>query len=242
MHYIDNLSEGWFNISEYFSVALSIEYVLVTHMESQGIIYYITAPGVPLDPKLLELFHRAIQFKELNLPVVEGEIEQATLQGKYLITRAGKSVWTTIIINQKPTRFTREALHSFGIKFESRYGREVKNLYTKLQGDISVFKQDSATRESVEGIIDEVFHLNLALPHKLGFPTGKKLSARTKKIWDMAESMAHQTKGYVLLGNLFTEVKKQDFDGKEITDSIYNLVEAGYLIPLSIEEFKRKFS
>ena len=230
-------------MSEYFTVALSIEYILVLHMESKDLIYYTVAPGIEFNPKLLELFRRAIQFKELDLPTAEGEIEQATLQGKYLVSRAGKNTWVTIIINQKPTRFTREALHSFSIKFESRYGRECRHLYTKFSGDISVFRQDSVTRESVDGIINEVFHMNLTLPHKLGFPTGKKLSKTTKKIWNMSEDLAHETKGYVLLGDLFTKAKKEfGFDSKDITDSIFNLVEAKYLNPISLEEFKQKFS
>ncbi|MHA1148938.1 MAG: hypothetical protein ACTSR8_11930 [Promethearchaeota archaeon] len=201
------------------------------------------APGVEFDPKLLELFRRAIQFKELDLPGVEGEIEQATLEGKYLVTRAGQLIWVTLIINQKPTRFTREALHSFSIKFENRYGREVRHLYTKFHGDISVFREASMTRESVDGILDEVFHMNLTLPHKLGFPTGKKLSSKTKKIWNLAEDLAHKTKGYILLGSLFTEAKKNfGFDNKDITDSIFNLVQAQYLLPISLEDFKTKFS
>lgn len=210
-------------------------------MESEGIIYYTTAPGIELDPQLFEKFRRAIQFKEIDLPNAEGEIEQATLEGKYLVTRAGTLIWTTLIINQKPTRFVREALHSFGIKFESRYGREVKNLYTKYQGDVSVFKQSSTTRESVEGIVDEVFHLNLTLPHKLGFPTGRKMSKATQKVWELAEDLAHKNKGFVLLGNLFNEAKRvHGYENKEITDSIYNLVQYNYLNPMTLDQFKSK--
>lgn len=213
-------------------MALSIEYLLITHMESSGIVYYITAPGVDLDPKLIELFRRAIQFKELDLPSAEGEIEQATLEGKYLVTRAGKMIWVTIIINQKPSRFTREALHSFSIKFENRYGREVRHLYTKFKGDISVFKRDSTTRESVDGIIDEVFHLNLTLPHKLGFPTGRKLSKTQQKVFELAEDIAHKSRGNVFLGELLVEAKKKfGLDNKDITDSIWQLVEWGYFMP-----------
>ncbi len=202
----------------------------------------MTAPGIDLDPKLFENFRRAIQFKEIDLPNADGEIEQATLGGKYLVTRAGQLVWTTLIINQKPGRFTREAIHSFGIKFESRFGRELKYLYSKYQGNVGIFKEATTTRESVEGIIDEVFHLNLTLPHKLGFPTGRKMSKKTQKVWELAEDLAHKSKGHILLGNLFTEVKKlYSYDNKDITDSIYNLVQYRYLNPMTLEQFKRKF-
>jgi len=206
-------------------------------MESNGVIYYVTAPGIDVDADLLMKFNRAIQFKELDLPVAEGEIEQATLEGKYLVTRAGKWTWITIIINQKPSRFTREAIHSFSIKFENRYGREIKHLYTKFKGDISVFKRASDTRESVDGIIDEVFHLSLTLPHKLGFPTGKKLDKTTKKIWQLAEDLAHKTRGKILLGNLFSEARKEfGYDNKDITDSIWALIEANYLMPIPLDK------
>ncbi|MFO8019720.1 MAG: hypothetical protein R6U96_13925 [Promethearchaeia archaeon] len=230
-------------MSEYFSVALSIEYILITHQESEGIIYYQTAPGVELDPKLIELFRRAIQFEELDMPAAEGEIEQATLEGKYLVTRAGKMVWVTLIINEKPTRFTREALHSFSIKFENRYAKEIKYLYSKFKGNIQIFRQESATRESVDGLINEVFKLNLSLPHKLGFPTGKKMTRGTKKIWNLAEDMAHDTKGAIFLGELFSKAKKNlKYDNKSITDSIINLVDASYLKPMSLERYKQRYS
>jgi hypothetical protein len=206
-------------------------------MESQGVIYYIAAPGIEFSPKLLENFNRAIQFKELDLPIAEGEIEQATLEGKYLVTRAGKWVWTTIIINQKPTRFTREAIHSFTIKFENRWGREIKHLYTKFKGDISIFKQDSMTRESVDSVIDEVFHLSLTLPHKLGFPTGKKIGSKCTKIWQLAEDLAHKTRGKILLGNLFSEAKKAlQYDNKDITDCIWELIQINYLMPIPLDK------
>lgn len=212
-------------------------------MESKGVIYYTTAPGIELDLQLFEKYRRALQFNEIDLPAAEGEIEQATLEGKYLVTRAGNHTWTTLIINQKPTRFTREAIHSFSIKFENRYGREIKHLYTKFQGDIEIFKQASNTRENVEGLIDEVFHLNLTLPHKLGFPTGRKMSKRTQKIWELAEDLAHKSKGFILLGNLFTEAKKRHgYDNKDITDSIYNLVQYNYLNSITLEDFQKKFS
>jgi len=209
-------------------------------MESKGVIYYTTTPGIDFDPELIKLFRRAIEFKELDLPLAEGEIEQATLEGKYLVTRAGKYTWTTLIINQKPTRFTREAVHAFSIKFENRYGREIRHLYTKFHGDITVFRRDSVTRESVDGIINEVFHLSLVLPHKLGFPTGKKMSSKTKKIWETAEDLSHKSRGRILLGNLFSEVKKKyNMDNKDITDSIYNLVAANFFMPVPIEQLKK---
>ena len=93
------------------------------------------------------------------------------------------------------------------------------------------------TRESVDGIIDEVFHLSLTLPHKLGFPTGKRLDSTTKKIWELAEDLAHQTRGKLLLGNLFAEAKKAfGFDNKDITDSIWQLIQANYLMPIPLEQ------
>lgn len=228
-------------MSQYFAVAISIEYVIITHMESKLILYYTVAPGVDIDLELIELFRRAIQFKEVELPTNEGNIAQATLKGKYLITRAGDFTWVTLIINQKPTRFTREAIHSFGIKFENRFGREIKHFYTKFKGEVKIFKEDNFGRQSVDGIINEVLHLSFALPHRIQFPTGKKMSKSTKKIWEIAEDLA-RGKRFILLGELFSRAKKETGeDTVSITDSIYNLVEVKYLTPIDMEDFLQNY-
>jgi hypothetical protein len=228
-------------MSQYFGVAISIEYVVITHMESKQIIYYTQAPGIKFEIELIEHFRRAVQFKEIDLPISDGDIAQATLKGKYLITRAGNFTWVTLVINQKPTRFTREALHSFGIKFENRFGREVKHFYTKFKGDISIFKEDSFGRQSVDGIINEVLHLTFALPHKLRFPT-KKMSKRTAKIWEICEDLA-RGKRYILLGEVLTRAKTElGDDPVGITDSIYNLVQAKFLVPIPMDEFMKDYA
>ena len=136
-------------------------------MDSKGIIFYTAAPWVKRDPELIELFRNSVQIKDIDLPLIEGEMEVATLKGKYLLTRAGKMVWISLIINQKPTLFTREGLNWFSILFEKDYEKEIANLYTEFQGDISIFSTDIVHRKSVYDILDEVFHYSLTLPHKL---------------------------------------------------------------------------
>ncbi|MHA1733163.1 MAG: hypothetical protein ACTSU5_14545 [Promethearchaeota archaeon] len=218
-----------------FATSISIEYVIVLHKESNGIIYYHVAPGVEFDPSFLESFKRAIEFDEIEMPGPEADITQATLKGKFVITRAGKLVYVAIVINKKPDRFTREAVHSFGIKFESRWGREIRTLYGELGGDVSIFKQDSPRRGSADKLVEEVFHLSLALPHKLGLPTFK-MKGLTKRVWGVAEDLA-RGKRYILLGDLLTtarEVLRKNVH--DISDEIFTLRQQGAIIPIPLEE------
>lgn len=218
-----------------FATSISIEYVIVLHKESNGIIYFTVAPGVEFKPALLENFRRAIEFDEIEMPGPEGDISQATLKGKFLVIRSGKQVYTAIMINKKPDRFTREALHAFGIKFESRWGREIRTLYSELGGDVSVFKRDTERRGNADKLVEEVFRLSLALPHKLGLPT-QKLKRLTKKVWEVAEELA-RGKRFILLGDLLTTAR--EVLGKrqqDISECIFTLVQMGLIIPIPMEE------
>ena len=160
-------------MSSYFGVSISTEYVIAIHKESKGIIYIENAPGIDFDAKLIEKFRRAINFEEVELPTSDGDIKQSSIKGKYVVIRGGNMIYSVAIINQKPNRFTREALHSFGIRFESRWGREIKHFYDDYDGDTKIFHEASDTRASVDDLVEEVFHLTLSLPHKLGLPLEK---------------------------------------------------------------------
>jgi len=175
------------------------------------------------------------------LPLEEGSIEQATLEGKYLITRAGKMIWTTIITNQKPIIIARETLNSFCFRFEKLYKQELKNLYTEFNGDISIFQRTSLYKVSVDMIVDDEFHLQHTLPYKLGSTKGKDISSKTKKILQLAKDIAHKNKGLILLGTLFTEASHiLNFDNVEIAVLINNLVENEILMPIPLEDIKKK--
>ena len=227
-------------MSEYLSLALSIEYIVITHRESREIIYYKTAGE--FDPDILDMFRSSVQYEILDLPSEEGEIEQATLEGKYLITRAGKLVWITLILKYKPIRFTREILKFFCKLFENQYEREIQELYTKFEGDISVFRKDPYSRQSLNKEMEDIFHLYLTLPFKIGSTRRKKLPPKAKKIYQFAKVLAHKEKGQILLDNLFTEVSKSfKLSNEEIADLIYALVETEALLTISKEESKKKF-
>ncbi|MFX1314718.1 MAG: hypothetical protein ACFE9T_02560 [Promethearchaeota archaeon] len=218
-------------MSEYFTIALSIEYIIITHKESKGIIYYTTA-GVFV-PELIDLFRDSIQFGILDFPVEEGRIEQATLKGKYLITRAGKMIWVTLILNEKPIPFARELLGFFCTIIEGQYGKEIKDLYNHFKGDISIFQKNSRNKENITQIVEEVFHLSLTYPHQIGISKGKKVSLNTKKVFELAKSLAHKTKGVVSLSELFTEATKVlEFEKNEIANAIFYLVQKDFLLPI----------
>lgn len=219
---------------------MSIEYVVITHKESCEVIYYKTAGA--FDPDFLDIFRSSIQYKILDLPLEEGAIEQATLEGKYLITRAGKLVWITLILKYKPIRFTRDVLRFFSKLFENQYEKEILELYTKFKGDISIFRKDPYSKQSLNKEIEDIFHLNLTLPFKIGTTRGKKIPPKAKKIFQFAKALAHKTKSEILLEKLFAEVSKSfKLNNEEIADLIYSLVENEVILPIIREESKKRF-
>ena len=162
-----------------------------------------------------------------------GEIEQATLEGRYLITRSGRMIWITLILNKLPTLFTREVLKFFCELFENQYNREIYGLYTNFQGDISIFRRGSKSKQSVEILIQEVFHLYLTLPFKLDSPKGKKCSSKSKKVIQFAKVFARKTKGKIFLEGLFNEVSENfKMSNEEIAGIIFELVQKEVLLPI----------
>ena len=225
-------------ISEYFSLAMSLEYLIITHRDSQGIIYIKSAN---LDPQFIELFRKAINDRVIDFPEIEGEFEHATFEGKYILTRAGKKIWISIFINQKPSRHTREALNLFSIEFENHYGGRIKNLYTLFKGDISIFQRESITKTTIDEIIESVFHLNFKLPHKLAAMKGKTLSDESKKLYGIAKHIAK--KKILMLEDLLHDSKeKLNYNTDEIIYLINDLIENELLIPIFPEKMEEQFS
>jgi hypothetical protein len=178
----------------------------------------------------------------IDLPLEQAEIEQATLEGKYLISRAGKMVWITLILNKIPTLFTREILKFFCELFEGQFEDEILNLYTNFQGDISIFRKQSRSKQSVENIIEDVFHLYLTLPFKIGSTKGIKFSSKSKRVYQIAKELSHETKGYFSLESLFTKINDSlEIKNNEIADLIFELIQSKVLLTVSSEKRKRKF-
>lgn len=230
-------------ISDYFSLALSIEYLIITHRDSHGIIYIKSASEIGLDPQFIELFRTAIEEGLIEFPEIEGEFEHATFEGEYILTRAGKTIWITIFINQKPTRYTREALNLFSIEFENHFGGRVRNLYTRFKGDISIFLQESITKKTVEDIIEDTFHLSLKLPYKIGSTKGKKLSPESKKIFNISKHLARKAKKVINLEDLFNEAKgKLNYNDDDIIFFITDLIKDEILIPIFPDKMEEQLT
>ena len=230
-------------ISEYFSLAMSLELIIITHRDSKGIIYIKTAYGIGLDPQFIELFRTAINDGVIDFPEIEGEFEHATFEGKYILTLAGKKIWTTIFINQKPSRHTREALNLFSKDFENHFGGRIRNLYTSFKGDVSIFHQESITKKTVEGIIEDTFHLSLKLPYKLGSTKGKKMLDESKKLFSIAKNISRKTKKIINLEDLLHNAKqKLDYNTDEIIYLMNDLIENEFLIPIFPEKIEEQFS
>ncbi len=225
-------------MSSSFTTAVSLEYLICIHKESKGIIYYLTAPGVEVDPAFMENFKRSLEFEEIELPGAEGDITQATIKGKFAVIRSGKFEYVTVILNKNPDRFTREALHAFGIKFSSRWARELKTLYTDLNGDVSVFKQRTTMGGNVDDLAEDSFHLSLAMPHKLGMPT-EKFKGLTKTVWNTAEELA-RGKQYILLGELLSVCKERTDKGEaSIGAEIFSLIQKSALIAIKEKDLAK---
>ena len=230
-------------ISEYFSLAMALEYLIITHKESKGIIYIKPSYGFELDPQFIELFRTAINDGAINFPEIEGEFEHATFEGKYILTLAGKKLWITIFLNQKPTRLTREALNLFSKEFENHFGGKVRNLYSRFQGDISIFHQESITKKTVEEIIDDTFHLCLKLPYKLGPTKGKKIIEDSKKILNLAKHLSRKAKKIINLEDLLHDAEEKfDYNTDEIIYLISDLIENELLLPIFPEKIEEQFS
>ncbi|MBY8992411.1 MAG: hypothetical protein KGD58_16815 [Candidatus Lokiarchaeota archaeon] len=151
-------------------------------------------------------------------------------------------IWITLILSKIPTLFTREILKFFCEIFEGQYENEIANLYTKLQGDISIFRKQSKSKQNVEDIIEDVFHLYLTLPFKIGSTKGKKLSSKSKKVYQIAKTLSHTTKGNYSLERLFNEIVDSiKLDKEEIAELIFELVQNKVLLAVSLEKRKRKF-
>lgn len=186
------------------------------------------------------MLRSSVQYEILDLPLDEGGIEQATLEGKYLITRAGKLVWITLILKHRPIVYTREVLKFCCKLFENLYEREIQELYTHFEGDISIFHKDPYSKQSLDKMIDDLFHLYLAFPFKIGSSRGKKISSNAKKVLQFAKVLVHKAKGQLLLEKLFNEVSKSfKFNNEETASLIYSLVENKVFLPLQEEKKKR---
>ncbi|MFX1568856.1 MAG: hypothetical protein ACFFCV_10885 [Promethearchaeota archaeon] len=177
------------------------------------------------------------------MPLEENVIEQATLEGKYLITRTGKMIWVTLITRQKPVITARETLTSFCSRFEKLYNQELKELYSKFNGDISIFHRKSLYKVSVDMIVDDEFNLRLTLPYKLASTKGKEITPKIKELLQLAKDIAHKNKGRILLGTLINKANHTlKMDNVESTLLISNLVENEILIPIPLEDLKKKFA
>ncbi|MFX1320045.1 MAG: hypothetical protein ACFFAQ_00230 [Promethearchaeota archaeon] len=141
-------------------------------------------------------------------------------------------IWVSLILNEKPIPFTRELLGFFCNLFEEQYGQEIKDLYNHFQGDISIFHKNKKSKENIDQIVEEVFHLSLTYPHKIGLSKGKKISSNTKQVFELAKSIANKTKGKIFLSELFIEAMKSlDFENNEIANAIFYLVQKDFLLP-----------
>ena len=89
----------------------------------------------------------------------------------------------------------------------------------------------------------DIFHLHLTLPFKLGSTKGKKLSSKSKKIFQYAKILSHKMKGGFLLEKLFDEFSSSfKLNNEEIAELIFKLVQTEVFVAIPSEKRKRKFN
>ncbi len=219
--------------------SLSIEYILVMHKESKSLIYAKTSPGVEIELKIIESLQKKLQFNEIELPDGDNAISQAAIDDRYVVLRSGTISYQILIITQKPNRFTREQLHSFGIKFENRWAKELKTIYEDLQGNTKIFHQDTPNRTSVDKLVDEVFHLEYTLPYRIGIP--RDIKKDELKIFEIGENLA-RGKGYLLLDELITTAsEKLGKDPQTVSSIVVSFLNKNFMTPIPLEEFFAKY-
>jgi hypothetical protein len=60
---------------------------------------------------------------------------------------------------QTSNKFIREALHTFGIKFRSRWAWELEHFFIDLGGDASVFLLPNQHGSTLNDLAHECFHI-----------------------------------------------------------------------------------
>ncbi|MFX1571991.1 MAG: hypothetical protein ACFFB0_04540 [Promethearchaeota archaeon] len=145
--------------------------------------------------------------------------------------------------NERPVILSREALTSFSDRFERLYKQELQDLYTKQKGDISIFRRKSFYKVSVDMIADDELHLKLTLPYKLGSAKGRKISSSGKQIYQIAKDIAHKNKGRVFLRTVLIIANDSlELEITKIADLIFDFVQRELLVPMPLEELKKKFT
>ncbi|HDZ16696.1 MAG TPA: hypothetical protein ENH75_00300 [archaeon] len=157
-----------------------------------------------------------------------------------MITRTGRMVWVTLITNQKIILIAREILSSFTQKFEIIFNQELKDLYTILKGNVSIFRQSSRLKD-LKHLINNEFYLQYTSPYKTGSLKGKKLTSISKKIYQIAKSLSHKKKSFLLLKDLLSKTNSStDFNNVDSSNIIYELVQNNALIPVPSDLSKKK--
>ena len=92
-------------------------------------------------------------------------------------------------------------------------------------------------------IADDELHLKLTLPYKLGSTKGRKISTSGKKIYNIAKDIAHKNKGRIFLRTLFIKANNSlELKITKIAVLIYDFVQREILIPIPLEDLKKKFT
>ncbi|GAI85633.1 unnamed protein product, partial [marine sediment metagenome] len=124
--------------------------------------------------------------------------------------------------------------------FEITFNLEIKDLYTRLNGNVLIFRQ-GLRLEELNKMINNELHLQYTVPYKIISLKGKKLTPDSKKIYLLAKNLSHKKKDHFLLKDLLSKTtSSSDFNDFDSIDAIYELVHNNILIPVNVDDSRKK--
>jgi hypothetical protein len=212
------------------SLSLSLEYILLYHLDNKQLFYIHHSSRVSFDSSLIEALRQAIHQGQIALPQSINRIQQELFQRHNLLLRTGKYTVCIALFNSNPNRLMQDAVQSFHIRFESRWNTELASLYTSLQGNLQVFYQDLPSRPNVRKLIDEVFHAEFTVPYLLTPGTGS-LRTTQLQILELAKSLI-ASRGYFFLDEILNSATlPEGMSLLQLADLVGELISRRFFTP-----------
>ncbi|MHA2001850.1 MAG: hypothetical protein ACTSVU_07165 [Promethearchaeota archaeon] len=213
------------------SLSLAFEYLVIWHKESNGIIFAQEVPNEKFDPVFLETVRQSVFSGKIRFPKRIGQISHALIKHKYILMRAGQYCIIFLILKSAPINSTHDALENFSVRLESRWESELKTLYSDLEGNLSIFQQDTQTRPSLIKLVIEVFGLQYRGKF-IPIEPAPVFDGIKKKVWNFAEELARES-GEISLGDLLLGcdvVFSKSINRSIIEETILDFVNNGFLL------------
>lgn len=218
----------WHEKTNKFSDILNIEYLIVIHKLSGLALITKEFRQIKFDGTLVSGFLQAItQFKYGLKP--GAKLEESTggfkidYQDYLIFLQDGKFIRLALILTSEPSENLKVLVSQFIEEFEKKYEKYLE----VFSGQLRPFSDHME-------LINQIFKLNLSLPHIINKnPYRIKLNLIQKNIISLAKTLETDYKSFSiskLLTYLISALPKKSKE--EIVASIYDLIDFRYLIPI----------